>query len=169
MKWVSRSLLILWLASLMAACSTAAPLSSGATPLATPAPATALAASTLPASTKKPAPGFPHCNGMLLLSEPVQFDWPNLAEHKQDFSRSQWTYYSCDQSASKVASMYRQDLPRSPYSMDETNWLVLQEGTLGVYFSQTGAWDYIWFVPQPDDTQKSYVIVAETFAYVECF
>lgn len=105
---------------------------------------------------------------MQLLTDPVQFDWPNLEEHKQDFFRSTWTYYSCDEAAPHVASLYQQDLPQPPYGMQETNWLERTEGTLGVYFSQTGAWDYIWFIPQRDDVQKSYVIIAETFAYVEC-
>ncbi len=104
-----------------------------------------------------------------MLAGPVKFDWPDLAQHQQDFSRSQWTYISCDQPAAQVAALYRQQLPRPPYSMDETNWLDRPEGALGVYFAQTGAWEYIWFVPQPEDAQKSYVIVSETFAYVECF
>ncbi len=105
---------------------------------------------------------------MQALTGPVKFAWPNLDARLQDFVRPWWSYFSCDEPAAKVSALYRQELPKPPYNMDETNWLERPEGTLGIYFSETGEWDYIWIVPQPADPQKAYVIVAETFSYVEC-
>ncbi len=172
MKRLIRTLVVIVLLSVLASCavgtSPQVPASTQSA-LATMDVTPSTAHSTVEPPRTKLVQTFPECSGMQKLQGAVQFDWPTLAEHLQDFSRSQWTYYSCDQSASNVASLYRQDLPRPPYGMEETNWLERQEGTLGIFFSQKGAWDYIWFVPQPDDAQKSYVIISETFAYVECF
>src|SRR5512146_528185 len=170
MTWVGRIWLASWLLSLTAACSATVPTDVAATaPIlaaATPATASRTAGPTLAVSTRKASASFPRCPGMELLTEPVQFDWPTLAEHQQDFSRSQWTYFSCDEPAAEAAALYRQELPQPPYGLEETNWLDRQESALGVYFSQAGAWDYIWFVPQPGTAQKSYVIISESFAYV---
>ncbi len=105
---------------------------------------------------------------MQRLEGPVKFTWPNLEARLQDFVRPWWSYFSCDEPPAQVAALYRQQLPKSPYNMEETNWLERPEGTLGIYFSQTGEWDYVWIVPQPGDPKKTYIIVAETFSYVEC-
>ena len=171
MNWIIRRLLALLLSWMLAACSAGMPADVPA--MLDPAPDTALAISATPVRTGTPGKtvavqALPPCSGMQTLQNPVQFDWPNLDEHRQEFSRSRWAYYACQQSAEEVAARYRQALTQPPYSMEETNWLDRQEGTLGVFFAQTGAWQYIWFVPQPEDPQASYVIVAITFAYVEC-
>ncbi len=172
MERACKILLAVWLSSLMVGCSAGASASpSVAAPVATaaaPAMASPVDAPTVIPGTKEAMPAFPQCTGMQKLSEPVNFDWPNLNEHRQEFFRSQWTYFICQEPASEVAASYRQHLPKPPYAMDETNWLERPEGSLGVFFSQKGAWDYIWFIPQPENPQASYLIVAETFAYVEC-
>ena len=172
LKCLFRVLMAVWSPVLIVACSAStAPIPSMPAPLASST--TEVIASRAPTAapapvTKEAMPPFPPCKGMQSLSDPVNFEWPNLNEHRQEFSRSQWTYFACEQPAPEVAASYRQQLPEPPYSLDETNWLERQEGTLGVYFSQKGAWDYIWFIPRPNDPQKSYLIIAETFAYVEC-
>ena len=111
---------------------------------------------------------LPHCEGLQKLKEPVKFDWPNLNDHMEQFIGTAWEYYACEQAPADVARLYREQLPEPPYNLQETNWLERQEGTLGIYFSQTGLWTYVWFIPQPNDPQKSYVIIAESFASVEC-
>lgn len=166
-----RSLLVISLLMVLAACS--APATPGTPTL--PASPTVSPVATSVAATLPSAPqstdslsALPHCDGMQELKNAVQLDWPNLEQRKQEFISTAWQYYSCEQPPAQVAALFRQQLPKPPYNMQETNWLEREEGTLGIYFSQTGLWHYVWFISQPGDSQKSYVIVAESFASVEC-
>ena len=170
MKWMSRLLMAVWLPFVLVSCAGG---SASNQAIDSPAPATrvpgAFTVTSTPPPAKTQAPrAFPRCDGMQALKDAVDFDWPNLADHKQEFWRSQWTYFACEQPAEEVAALYRRQLTEPPYGMEETNWLERQEGTLGVYFSQAGSWAYVWFIPQPNDPQRSYVIIAESFTYVEC-
>ncbi len=156
---------------LLAACS--APGTPGmptlaASPIASPVATSAAASLPPPPKSTESLPALPHCAGMQELKDAVQLDWPNLEQRKQEFISTAWRYYSCEEPPAQVAASFRQQLPKPPYNMQETNWLEREEGTLGIYFSQTGLWHYVWFISQPGDPQKSYVIVAESFASVEC-
>ncbi len=151
----------------VAACSAGSPVETATVPLAASATVSSATATVLPTQVQS-SHAFPHCDGMQALTGPVKFAWPNLDDRMQDFVRPWWSYFSCDEPAGEISALYRQALPKPPYNMAETNWLERPEGTLGIYFSQTGEWDYIWIVPQPADPQKAYIIVAETFSYVEC-
>ncbi len=171
MSFARRFWQAIWFSLVLAACSPATPASAPPVP---PAPSPTVAAISQVATPtaqldKASTPVlFPVCKGMQKLKDPIEFDWPNLREHIDEFIGTAWEYYACEQPAAEVAQLYRQQLPLAPYNLEETNWLERQEGTLGIYFSQTGAWNYVWFIPQPGDPQKSYVIVTESFASVDC-
>jgi hypothetical protein len=104
----------------------------------------------------------------MVVKDRVDFDWPNLDAHFQEFLGSIWSYYSCEQPQADVSSLYREQLLMPPFNLQEVNWFDREEGALGVYFSQKGSWHYVWIVPQPDDSQRTYVIIAESYAYIEC-
>ncbi len=62
-----------------------------------------------------------------------------------------------------MAALYREQMPKPPYNLNETNWVDQPEGALGVYYEPvSGTWIYLWVVPQTEDTQTSYVIVAKS-------
>ena len=155
----------------LAACSSPA---SPAAPAAASLPTEALAAPATPSPTSTPSarrtemPPFPACKGMQKLDEPVVFDWPNLKASMEQFIASAWDYYSCDQPAAEVITLYHEPLGKAPYNLWEANWLEREQGTLGIYFSDSGLWYYVWFLPQPDDPAKSYIVLAESMASVEC-
>ena len=158
---------------LLAACSAAvSPSAPGATAPATVP--TAAPAAQRPPSTDTPSggkaemPPFPRCAGMQRLDRPVEFDWPNLKASMEQFIASAWQYYSCDQPPAEVMELYRSSLAKPPYALWEANWLEREQGVLGIYFSEAGLWYYIWYLPQPGDPQRSYIVVAESFASVEC-
>ncbi len=166
-----KTLVVWWICCTLAACSSAV---SSSTPSSTAPPATLPAWPTLPATTSTPAgssteiPPLPRCTGMHRLNDPVEFDWPNLKTSMEQFIASAWEYYSCDQPPAEVAGLYRQELPKAPYNLSEMNWLQRDQGTLGIYFAQSGLWTYVWFLARPGDAQGSYLVVAQSFASVEC-
>ncbi len=171
---VLRSLAVLWMCGALGAC---APAASARTPLPTAWPSDPAAAATasLPPSsaTSTPSgtsamPPFPECTGMQKLDQAVQFDWPNLKTSMEQFIASAWEYHSCAQPPAEVAKLYRAALPNDPYKLWDSNWLEREQGTLGIYFSQSGLWYYVWFLPKPGDARGSYIILAESFASVEC-
>jgi hypothetical protein len=106
---------------------------------------------------------LPKCEGIQVLEEPIKFIWPNIEERLIELEGTLWGYYSCEGLQVEVAAFYREQMPKPPYNMDETNWVKRSEGTVGVYYNAGSiAWIYLWVVPQPDNTLKSYVIVAQT-------
>ena len=173
MKLMIRILPTLWLCCVLAGCAGASP----STPAPNPQATSLLATSTLAATTSSPTtppadktdlPPFPPCTGLQALKDPVQLSWPNLNDQMEQFIGSEWQYYSCEQPPSEVAKAYRDQLTKAPYNLQETNWLERDEGTLGIYFAQSGLWYYMWFIAQSDNAHRSYIIVAESFASVEC-
>jgi len=110
---------------------------------------------------------LPKCDGILVLDNPVKFDWPNIDERLQELSDALWGYYSCPGPQAEVAAFYRNQMPKPPNNMDETNWVERAEGSVGVYYNGASTWIYLWVVPQPEDAQKSYVIVAESLDPVQ--
>ncbi|MGD0751544.1 MAG: hypothetical protein ABSA23_09055 [Anaerolineales bacterium] len=106
---------------------------------------------------------LPSCDGIQILEKPIVFDWPNIQERLQELSGAFWGYYSCNGPQAQVAAFYRAKMPKPPYNMNETNWVVRVEGTVGVYYNDASkTWIYLWVVAQPNNPQKSYVIVADT-------
>ncbi len=111
---------------------------------------------------------FPHCKGMQVLKDPISFDWPNIEQRIRELAGSFWTYLACEQPATEAARLYREQLPEPPYNLHEMNWLEREEGTVGIYYTRGGLWDYVWIVPHPDDAQRSYVIIAESYTALSC-
>jgi hypothetical protein len=107
---------------------------------------------------------IPNCTGLNVLDSPVIFSWPNLDQ----IVDSSWGYYSCNQSQADVAAFYRKQLPKEPYDDMEINWVEKDNGTVGVYYVTADIYLYIWMLPQPDDPQASYVIVALDSKIIEC-
>jgi hypothetical protein len=106
---------------------------------------------------------LPRCDGIQILEKPFLFNWPNIEERIKELEGALWGYYSCDRAQVEVAAFYREQMPKPPYNMDETNWVERPEGTVGVYYNSGFiAWIYLWVVPQPDNAQKSYVIVVQS-------
>jgi hypothetical protein len=104
---------------------------------------------------------LPACPEMESLSEPVEFAWPNIELRLQELAYSQWGYFSCRQPQEEVSAYFKQSMRQPTYKMTETNWVKIEEGTLGVYFqSTTKLWVYLWVVPQPAEAQATYVVVA---------
>ena len=110
---------------------------------------------------------LPKCDGIQVLDEPMKFDWPNIDERLQELEGALWGYYSCPGPQVEVAAFYRSQMPKPPNNMDETNWVERAEGSVGVYYNGASTWIYLWVVPQPEDAQKSYVIVAESLDPVQ--
>jgi hypothetical protein len=111
---------------------------------------------------------LPKCDGIQILDDPIKFDWPNIDERLQELTDAQWGYYSCPGSTDEVAPFYRERMPKPPFNQIETNWVERTEGSVGVYYNgSTTIWTYLWVVPQPEDSQKSYVIVAESLEPVQ--
>ncbi len=111
---------------------------------------------------------LPKCDGIQVLDNPVKFDWPNIDERLQELSDAQWGYYSCPAPREEIATFYRERMPKPPINMIETNWVERTEGSVGVYYNgSTTVWTYLWVVPQPEDAQKSYVIVAQALEPVQ--
>ncbi len=172
MKMMIKILPVLFLACVPVGCAGTSPTAPAPPTQATILPATA----TPPAVTSIPTqpayktdlPPFPPCASMQILEGPVQFNWPNLSDQMEQFIGGEWKYYSCDQPPAEVAKAYRDQLAKAPYNLKEINWLVRDEGTLGIYFAQSGLWYYVWFIAQPNNVQMSYIIVAVSFASVEC-
>lgn len=110
---------------------------------------------------------IPRCDGIQILDQPVKFVWPNVEQRLKDLEGSDWGYFSCPRPVAEVSVFYREQMPKPPYNLNETNWVDRSEGTLGVYYhTARRTWTYIWVVPQPGDRQASYVIVAQTASEV---
>ncbi len=170
MKSVVSVILILWLSFTLAAChgSDATDGLSGS-PASRPGqnPAPAATSTPLP-PTKSPIDLFPRCEAMQVLSNKIKFDWPNIDQRIRELQGSHWTYLSCEQPQVEVAALYRKQLPQAPYNLHETNWIEREEGSVGIYYTRAGTWDYVWIVPQPNDAHTSYVIIAESFTALSC-
>jgi hypothetical protein len=107
---------------------------------------------------------IPNCNGLQALDTPIVFSWPNLDQ----IVGASWGYYSCNQSQSAVAAFYRDQLPKAPYDDMEINWVERDNGTVGVYYVTSGTYLYIWMLPQPDNPQASYIILAIDSEIIDC-
>ena len=172
MRFIRFVCLFCGLCLVMAACSGNP---ARAEPSATIPPAPATDSSTTPNSqTPEPTPlslgaamleKLPKCDGIQVLDGPIKFDWPNIDERLQELADAQWGYYSCPAPQAKVSAFYREWMPKPPTNMYETNWVERAEGTVGVYYIYKGAtlnWIYLWVVPQSDNPQESYIIVAQS-------
>jgi hypothetical protein len=105
---------------------------------------------------------LPRCDGIEILEDPIQFKWPNIEDRIKELEGSLWGYYSCPEPQKVVAAFYREQMAKSrPTIYYEANWVERSEGTVGVYYDGVN-WTYLWVVPQPDNAQKSYVIVAQS-------
>lgn len=103
---------------------------------------------------------IPQCDGVQVL-EPITFDWPNLQQRIEELEGSDWGYYACPHPYEEMAEFYRTNATEPPYLLSETNWVVIPEGTLGVYFhSVRQTWIYLWIVPQSPGSHETYVIAA---------
>jgi hypothetical protein len=133
-------------------------------PSASPSATPDQAATAIPPSQAEPAPSrVPSCANVQVLDQPITFVWPHIEKHIQELEGSEWSYFACAQPPQEVSAFYRQQMPKPPYNMQEANWVEIPEGTLGVYFHNGyQSWFYVWVVPQPDNPQASYVIVAVT-------
>jgi len=140
-----------------------------ATPLAASLQVTATAAPVQPATDLR-AQGesllsyIPNCNGLQALDTPIVFSWPNLDQ----VVGASWGYYSCNQSQADVAAFYREQLPKEPYDDMEINWVEKENGTVGVYYVTADIYLYIWMLPQQDNPQASYIIVALDSQIIQC-
>jgi hypothetical protein len=105
---------------------------------------------------------LPNCDGIKILEGPIKFEWPNIDLRIKELEGSVWGYYRCPGSQKEVAAFYRQQMPKArPTLYYETNWVERKEGSVGVYYDGVN-WIYLWVVPQPDNTQMSYVIVSQS-------
>ena len=111
---------------------------------------------------------IPKCDGIEVQEKPIIFSWPNIETRIEELGDALWGYYSCDQPQADVVAFYRAHMPEPPYNNQETNWVERAEGSVGVYYNSANAWLYIWIVPQPNDPQKTYVIVAISYALINC-
>ncbi len=104
---------------------------------------------------------LPKCQGVKILDNPVKFSWPNIDQRLRELEGSYWGYYACPLAPATASALYREQMPRPPYNKTETNWVSRPEGTLGVYYSEgANMWIYMWIVPQANNPQESYLIVA---------
>ncbi len=100
---------------------------------------------------------LPKCEGVKVLDGPVQFAWPHVEQRLKELEGSYWGYYACPLAPATASALYREQMPQPPYNKTETNWVSRPEGTLGVYYSE-GA--NMWIVPQANNPQATYLIVA---------
>lgn len=111
---------------------------------------------------------IPKCDGIEVQEKPIIFSWPNIETRIEELGEALWGYYGCEQSQAEVVAFYRAHMSEPPYNNQETNWVERSEGSVGIYYNSANAWLYIWIVPQPDDPEKSYVIVAISYVLVDC-
>jgi hypothetical protein len=111
---------------------------------------------------------IPKCYGIEVQEKPIIFSWPNIETRINELGDALWGYYSCDQPQAEVVAFYRAHMPDPPYNNQESNWVEREEGSVGVYYNSANAWLYLWVVPQQDDPQKTYVIVAISYILVDC-
>jgi hypothetical protein len=104
---------------------------------------------------------LPNCDGVKTFEQPVKFDWPLIEQRIQELESADWGYYGCPQRQEVVSTFYQETMPKTPFLMTEINWVERPQGTLGVYYQSVAQiWLYLWVVPQPADSQTSYVVVA---------
>ena len=104
--------------------------------------------------------GFPLYPGTEQLSAPVTFEWKNL-NAAYNIPYSQWAYYSAYASYKEVAAFYKNKSIAPPFTNISLFWKETDNGTLGAWFQEASANKYtrIWFIPNPDDDRKSYLII----------
>ena len=111
---------------------------------------------------------IPKCDGIEIQEKPIIFSWPNIETRIKELGDALWGYYACDQPQAYVLAFYRAHMSEPPYNNQESNWVERAEGSVGIYYNSANAWLYIWIVPQPDNPQKTYVIVAISYTLVDC-
>jgi hypothetical protein len=111
---------------------------------------------------------IPKCDGIEVQEKPIIFSWPDIETRVKELGDALWGYYGCDQPQAAVVAFYRAHMSEPPYNNQETNWVERAEGSVGIYYNSANAWLYIWIVPQPDDPQKTYVILAISYVLVDC-
>jgi hypothetical protein len=104
---------------------------------------------------------LPKCEGIKILQEPIKFDWPNIEIYMKTYENGLWGYYSCEEPQADVAAFYRSQMPKPPSNAYEMNWVVIPEGTVGVFYDGL-TYTILWIVPQSGNAQKTYLIVAQT-------
>ncbi len=138
----------------MAGCS-APPTPTPVPPTRTPTPP--------PTATPEPVGDYvpvsiPRCAGVKMLETALKFDWPGI----DDVGEADWHYYNCAQKPEELATFYRDAMINPPYNWLENAWVVLPEGTLGVYFhAARQVWLYLWFLTNSKAPLASYLVVAE--------
>ena len=119
----------------------------------------------LPTLTPQPAGAYmpsdiPRCAGVRRLDQAPKFDWPGI----DDVGDADWYFYQCAQKPDAVAALYRETMVKPPYNWLENAWVVLPEGTLGVYFHTARQnWLYAWFLADSSSPGTMHLVIAETF------
>ena len=113
-----------------------------------------------PADTAGALAGFPFYPGTEQLSEPVEFEWKNLGT-AYAVPYSEWAYYNVHASHTDVAAFYKSKSIAPPFANISLYWKETEKGVLGAWFQESSANKYarIWFIPNPDDDAKSYLII----------
>ncbi len=114
-----------------------------------------------PTATPDPAgyvtSDIPRCDGAKRI-DPIDFEWPGI----EDVKEADWLYYRCALKPLALSEFYRPKMTEAPYNWLENAWVVLPEGTLGVYFhTARQSWLYLWFVADKAEAAGSYLIAAE--------
>ena len=104
--------------------------------------------------------GFPLYPGTEQLPEPVKFEWKNL-NTAYAVPYSQWAYYAVHAPYPEVAAFYKSKSIAPPFANISLYWKETEKGVLGAWFQEASADKYarIWFIPNPDDGGKSYLII----------
>jgi len=104
--------------------------------------------------------GFPVYSGTEQLPERVEFEWKNL-NTAYAVPYSQWAYYVVHAPYRDVAAFYKSKSIAPPFANISLYWKETDRGVLGAWFQEASADKYarIWFIPNPDDDGKSYLII----------
>lgn len=104
--------------------------------------------------------GFPLYPGATRLSNPVDFDWKNI-KTAYAVPNSYWEYYLIPAAYLDAAGFYRFESLRPPFANSEIYWKETDKGILGAYYQKDAKEVYsrIWFIPHPNNTQESYLII----------
>ncbi len=136
----------------------------GGAPTPTPTPLPPTPTSTpMPTATSEPVgdyvpPAIPRCAGVKAMGTALKFDWPGI----DDVGEADWHYYHCAQKPEELATFYREAMVNPPYNWLENAWVILPQGTLGVYFhTARQTWLYLWFLADTGAPQASDLVVAE--------
>ncbi len=134
----------------------------GGSPTPTPLPSTPTRVP-LPTATPEPMGDYvpsdiPRCEGVKMLDQALQFNWAGV----DAVGEGSWYYYHCNLKFDALADFYRPQMTKAPYEWGEINWVVRDEGTLGVYFHTVRqTWVYLWFLSKTPPEGGSYLVVAE--------